>query len=43
MNETFKIFHTADLVTCLNVLCGQQIEYTPAVKEKDELAPDYPL
>lgn len=25
--------HTADLVTCLNVLCGQHLVYTPAVKE----------
>jgi hypothetical protein len=23
--------HTADLIACLNILCGQQIQYTPEV------------
>ena len=27
--------HTADLVKCLNILCGQKIDYIPEVKEKD--------
>jgi len=26
--------HTADLVQCLNLLCGQKINYIPIVKEK---------
>lgn len=26
--------HTTDLVKCLNILCGQNIEYVPKVKEK---------
>jgi acetoin utilization deacetylase AcuC-like enzyme len=27
--------HTADLVKCLNILCGQNINYVPEVKAKD--------
>ncbi len=26
--------HTADLVTCLNILCGHQIHYTTEVKQR---------
>lgn len=26
--------HTSDLVACLNILCGQQIEFTPQLKKK---------
>lgn len=29
--------HTADLVKCLNVLCGHNIEYVPRVKAKENL------
>jgi len=28
--------HTADLVQCLNLLCGQKINYIPIVKEKNQ-------
>ena len=26
--------HTVDLVKCLNILCGQSINYIPEIKEK---------
>jgi hypothetical protein len=35
--ESILSLHTADLVKCLNILCGQNIHYFPKVKEKREI------
>ncbi|MBN1950920.1 MAG: hypothetical protein JW801_06925 [Bacteroidales bacterium] len=32
--DSVLALHTADLVMCLNILCGQDITYNPEVKEK---------
>ena len=37
--ESVLSLHTADLVKCLNILCGQNIHYVPKVKEKGRYNP----